>query len=203
MTDEAPLTPNDANLAQIASRDALDGFLNDLVERAVVLRAGLGVGLLVNGMIVMGILAPPDDFAAGIDAEWLRLFDSLDRPDDSTEQEWAEAREKVATRTQKRVESYRELLDQLEIDSQAHNDGEGLDVEAIPGDLARRAIGANSFSHLTLRDVRITAPAQVGVTHLDAMRVAVRQIAGWWILETDGHGKNSTVLWEPVDAAPQ
>ena len=82
MSDEQrPLSPSESELAAIASRQTPDGFLNQLVllaERG----AGIGLGLLLNGMVVTGQLVPPERIAAEIDAERRMIVSRSPRPDD-------------------------------------------------------------------------------------------------------------------------
>lgn len=194
MPDEEPLSPNDVNLALLTSRRAPDPFLAELAQRAEI-GVGLGVGLLVNGMVIMGGLAPPKPMAEDIDAEWLAAMDRSDRPEDTSEEEWAETRERVATREANAVKVQREELEQLDADAKPHRGPDGLDLATIPAELGRRAINANAYSHLTVKNAHIVAPGQVGVTVVEVMRVAIDQVAGWWILRTDEKGGNHTTLW--------
>jgi hypothetical protein len=191
---EEPLSPNDVNLAHLANRHGPDVFLAELAQRAE-LGLGLGVAVLVNGMVIMGGLAPPMEMAEDIDAEWLAAVDRAGRPDDMSEADWTAMRERVSKRQADAVDAQRESLEKLDADSQAHNEGGGLDLETIPAELARRAIHANTISHLTLRDAHIFAPGQTGVTAVRVMRIAIDQIGGWWLLRTDERGGNHTTLW--------
>jgi hypothetical protein len=193
MSDE-PLLPNDANLAILASRHAADPFLQELAQRADI-GAGVGVGLLVNGMVVMGGLAQPEEMAKQIDAEWAAAISRSEMPEDTSEEEWAATRERVATRETRGAEERREQIAQLDADAKELGEG-GLDLYTSPADIARRALIANAYSHLTITKAHIFAPGQVGVTAIDLMRVAVDQISGWWLLRTDEDGGNHTALWQ-------
>jgi hypothetical protein len=62
---DEPLIRNEANLAHLANRHAPDLFLLDLIQRSEV-GGGLAVGLLVNGMIVLGRLASPMEMARAV-----------------------------------------------------------------------------------------------------------------------------------------
>ncbi len=199
--EQPPLSPSESELAAIASRQTPDGFLNQLVllaERG----AGIGLGLLVNGMVVTGQLGPPERIADEIDAERRMIVSRSPRPDDLTEDEWVEQTERFATTAMRAVENWREDLEELNVEADAHAGPGGPDPETAPADLARRAIGANARSHLTLADAQLFAPGQRGVTSLPVMRIAIRQVAGWWILRTDELGDSKVTLWrenEPTD----
>ena len=75
-----------------------DGFLHDLIELADG-RAGFGVGLLLNGMIVLGQLGSGEDMAEAIDGERRRLVARVDTPEDKTDEEWAQDSERFGTLT--------------------------------------------------------------------------------------------------------
>jgi hypothetical protein len=199
MSDEQPpLSPSESELAAIASRQTPDGFLNQLVllaERG----AGIGLGLLLNGMVVTGQLVPPERIAAEIDAERRMIVSRSPRPDDLTDDEWSKQTERFATTAMRAVDAWREDLEQLNVEADAHAGPDGLDPETAPAELARRAIGANARSHLTLADARLFAPGHRGVTCLPVMRIAIRQLAGWWILRTDALGDSKLVLWPQDD----
>jgi sarcosine oxidase delta subunit len=55
------------------------------------------LGLLVNGMVVIGGLARPSDFAETVDAEWQKAMNLSERPDGTSEEEWASLIEHVST----------------------------------------------------------------------------------------------------------
>jgi hypothetical protein len=204
MSAEEALSPNEANLAHIASRNVSDVFLADLMQRADILGTGLGVALLVNGMVIMGALAPSTAMAEEVDAEWLGVLDHANQPPDTSDEEWSNLRARVGARQMTASETRRRMLDRLDAEAKAYNhDGEGLDVEAIPQSLARRAIQANAVSHLTIRDARIVAPGQAGVTTVGVLRVAINQIGAWWLLRTDENGVAHTALWETRDESSE
>jgi hypothetical protein len=203
MHDEAPpLDPNELNLALLASRHEPDPFLVQLAQRSKI-AGGFGLGLLVNGMIVIGGLARPSDFAETVDAEWQKAMNLNERPDGTSEEEWASLIERVSTQGAKII------ADEIEHEERFHEQGEfyrgpeGFDANTIPAAIARAAIVANAASHLTLRGARIFAPPQPGPTIVPVLRVAIHQVAGWWILATDETGNASFQLWRTDDPAMQ
>lgn len=195
MSDEAPLGPDELNLAVLASRHAPDPLLAELAQRADI-GAGFGVAVLINGMIVMGSLAQPEHMADVIDAQWRTAMSRSERPDDVWEEDWEAMYQRISTQASKVQKDRREELAELEDEAKPYKEPGGLDPSAIPASLTRRAIVANAYSHLTIRDARISAPGQAGVTVVDALRVAIDQIAGWWILRADEDGHSVTTLWQ-------
>jgi hypothetical protein len=198
--DEPPLDPNELNLALLTSRHAPDPFLVQLAQRSKS-GGGFGLGLIVNGMVVIGALARPSAFAETVDVEWQKVMNLKERPADTSEEEWASLIERVST------QGAQIIADEVEHEERFHERGEfyrgpeGFDASTTPAAIARAAIVANSASHLTLRDARICAPSQAGPTIVPVLRVAIDQVAGWWILATDDLGNASFPLWRTDDPA--
>jgi len=182
------------DLAVLGRSRGADPFLRDLAHRAE-LGLGFGVGLLVNGMIVMGQLAKAESMAANIDAEWVTVMRRSEKADDMTDEEWAEIGERVTTQAARVVVVQREEHEQFAEAAESYRVEGILDLTAIPANLARRAIFDDAKCHLTICDARIAAPGQSGATVVDVLRVAVDQITGWWILRTDDEGSSATQLW--------
>jgi hypothetical protein len=70
-----PLSPAEQDLTSIAARNVADGFLHDLIMLA---EDGLGfsVGLLLDGMIVVGTIAPSGAIAEDIDTQLRTLAEA-------------------------------------------------------------------------------------------------------------------------------
>lgn len=194
-TDERTLSPAEAELSVIANRTAGDGFLGDLLFLADA-DAGFPVGLLLNGMVVSGQLAPRRAFAEEIDTQRRNMVARLPTPDGQTDEEWAETVETFSTQATRATDDYLAELEQLDKDIEAYGGRGGVEVRKLPAELGRRVIAADAWSYLTLRQVKISAPGQVGVTQVAVMRVAIAQIAGWWVLATDEEGNSRLALWE-------
>jgi hypothetical protein len=190
-----PLSPNEANLAHLANRHGPDLFLLDMIERAELSGAYLSVGLLVNGMVILGRLTSPVDMAKAIDAETAKAATHAERPEGISEEEWAEAKKRVATRETDNVEAQTQALRDLDDECKALGEPGGIDPFAVPGELARRLIAANNRSHLTLAEVTIGAPGQPGRIALDVLRISLDQVAAWWPLQADEAGRVQTILW--------
>src|SRR5207247_788672 len=86
--------PAEQDLAAIAALQRLDGFLLELQELADADLA-TAVGLLVNGMIVIGVLASPMVVAVELDRERERLAKLSDLPESMSVEEWGKARLQV------------------------------------------------------------------------------------------------------------
>lgn len=198
--EEPPLNPSELNLALLTSRHEPDPFLVQLAQRSKI-AGGFGLGLLINGMVVVGGLTRPSDFANMVDAEWRKAANAFERPDNTSAEEWAAIVERVATQGARIIADEAERAERFHEQGEFYRGPEGFDVETIPAPIARAAIVANSASHLTLKDARIFAPSQPVPTIVPVLRVAIDQVAGWWILASDEKGNASVRLWHADDPA--
>jgi hypothetical protein len=176
-----------ANLAAHAPH--ADGFLTDLVELA---DSGIGtvVGLLVNGMVVVGTITSPEIFAEELDRERRRLAESMksSRPEGTSADEWAEGLERFATtnaRLLAEIEKDRDrVANEVEDDENAP-----WDYSSPPRGLARESLELNVRHFLTLRDPQIVAPGQPGSIKPKALRVALNRVVAWWPIPLDKDGR--------------
>lgn len=182
---DAPLSRSEHGLASLLARDAPDAFLVDLIRNDV----GMGVGLLLNGMIVAGALAPPERMAEDIDAQLEVFAQRSEKRADQSDEDWAETLERVRTRATRYLAASRAADEQVGDKLDAYDD-----PDAVPGDLAEQVILRHGRSHLTLVDAQVYAPGQPGMTRVPVMRVALRQIAGWWVLHSDETGSSQFAL---------
>lgn len=200
---EEPLSPADHDLAALGSYAVQDGFLLDLILLA---DSGIStsVGLMLNGMIVLGSVAAPGLAAGEVDAERRRIAGMSDRPDEMAADEWAAAQDRFAganRRTLERIEAERRRLERdVEAYDGADND-EPVDETAAPADLTRRLIAHRARPFLTLCDVQIVAPGTPGVARVAVLRVTIAQIAAWWVIRHDKTGRASFPLFQ-VDGPP-
>jgi hypothetical protein len=202
--DKTPLTAAEVDLAMFTSGRAIDPLLHEQAKRAWV-GFGLGISVLVNGMIVMGQLAQPDRMAEELDSEWAMVMKRSPKPDDSTDEEWAEIGKRITGATAA-MTALRKERTQLSKESEPFREDGVLDTASAPADVARTAIYSEAFPHLTLVNANIFAPGQAGPTKVEVMRVAIDQIAAWWPLRTDEQGNTSFQLWrtdgEPSQSVP-
>jgi hypothetical protein len=192
-----PEEPEHLTLAErdaivMAARTAPDGFLDDLVYYA---ENGLGlvVGLLVNGMIVVGALTGPEVIAEELVKARHNAYGAIRRsgasPDD---EEWSARHETFAAEPRQAVERLYEDQQKLTSELEAHED---QSITKLPRDLARRFLLDSTRPHITLENATINAPGTAGTTRVPALRVAVAHITAWWVAQPDENGNASTTLW--------
>lgn len=194
MAEEAPLPLVERDTLDLSLRSSPDPFLGDLVELAQH-GSELAVGLLVNGMIVIGRLDRPEAIASALSTMRRRLIDSSPKPEGQSDEQWAAVREGfanapmqyVAERQQAEAAVHQELADRAV-------DGV-VNMDELPATLGRQAREIATRTHITLTDARIAAPGQEGMTALPVFRVAVQHITGWWFAMPDEDGASSIELW--------
>ncbi|MBJ7472636.1 MAG: hypothetical protein JHD16_15115 [Solirubrobacteraceae bacterium] len=194
MAEEAPLPPVERDTLDLSLRSTPDPFLGDLMELA---QHGteLAVGLLVNGMVVIGRLDRPEAIAQELSTMRRRLIDRSPQPEGHSDEQWAAVREGftnaplsyVAERQQAEAAIHEQL---------AEHAVEGVvNMDELPATLARQAREIATRSHITLTDARIAAPGQDGMTALPVMRVAVKHVTSWWFAMPDEEGRSNIELW--------
>jgi hypothetical protein len=204
---EDPLGPADHDLAALGSYAVQDGFLLDLIMLA---DSGIStsVGLLINGMIVLGAISSPRLAAGEVDAERRRIAGMSRRPDGMSDDDWALTQERFATANTtafERTEAERERLEREVADEARIADGP-VNPASVRGRLARDMIAYGARPFLTLREVQIVAPGNPGIAKIAVLRVAVGQIGAWWVIRHDEAGRASFPLFEVepgrADAGP-
>lgn len=192
--EEAPLSPTERDQLDVALRSAPDPFLGDLVDLA---QHGteLAVGLLVNGMIVIGRLDRQDAIANAMSTMRSRLIERSPKPDDQTDEQWAAVKQGFSAAPLQYVGEIYQREATLNEQLAAYVDDGIVDMETIPADLARSAREIATKTHITLSDARIAAPGQDGMTALPVMRVAVAHVTGWWFAMPEEDGTSNIELW--------
>lgn len=188
------LTVSESELASLNARRAPDQFLLDLVELAD-LGAGVPIGLLANGMVIVGSLSSAEALAKPLDVNRRRIVDRVEKPEGLTDGDWADIRDRFATRSVAGVKTFRKEAEELEADLQAFEET-AAEGEQLPSDLERRLIARSNRTHITLVDVQVVAPGQSGAIRVPVIRVNLGQIAAWWSPETDGSGAARFGLFE-------
>jgi hypothetical protein len=201
MADD-PLTPAELDLAALGAYAVQDGFLLDLIMLA---DEGIStsVGLLLNGMIVLGAISSPSLAAGEVDAERRRIAVMSRRPQGMSDEAWADAQETFATANAtafERTEADRARVER-EVAIEARLAGEPVNPAEVRPQLARDMIAYRARSFMTLRDVQIVAPGNPGIAKLAVLRVTVSEIAAWWVIRHDASGRASFPLFE-VERAP-
>jgi len=197
MSDE-PLTPADYDLARIAAAaDARDdGYLSSLVELADH-DVSTSVGLLVNGVFVTGILASAKMIADEVDKARTWIADQSRQHTDPQEMtaELEEGLKAFSTAASDAYAQGREAITKARESAEPYMDDEGFAFQKAPAAISRRLVNANRRAFITLRDVQIVAPGQVGIARLQVLRVALAHIAAWWLIQLDADGHASFQLF--------
>lgn len=195
---EDPLGPPDHDLAALGSYAVQDGFLLDLIMLA---DSGIStsVGLLLNGMIVLGAVSAPGLAAGEVDAERRRIVAMTDRPAELSDDEWTAAENRFSGANRRAVERTEEDRARLDRDVEVYAGSDPIDEAAAPADLTRRLIRHRARPFLTLCDVQIVAPGNPGVARVAVLRVAVAQITAWWVIRHDETGRASFPLFQVDD----
>lgn len=195
MDDDAPLTGPERDALRVASRDTPDRFLMSLIAMA---RQGLReqVAFLVNGMIIVGELGEPEALADLMRVRRGSQTDRAQRPDGISDEEWTDMLDAWVDEPSQMVAEQREREAALEEAIAPYAaDGPPRSRE-LPSELERRLESLGTFSHVTLTNATITAPGVPVTTPVSVMRIAVRQIAGWWIAPLNEDGSSSIHLWD-------
>lgn len=194
MAEDSTLPSVERDTLDIALRTAPDPFLGDLLELA---QHGteMAVGLLVNGMIVLGRLDRDEAIAQALSTMRRRLIDRSPQPEGHSDEQWAAVREGfanapmqyVAEREQAEL-AVRQQLQEIAVDGV-------VNLDELPAELARQAREIGTMSHITLTDARVAAPGQDGMTALPVMRVATAHVTAWWFAMPEEDGTSNIELW--------
>ena len=196
---EDPLSAKERDLAALAAaRTGFDGYLAQLVDLAD--HGGpTYVGMIVNGLIVIGLLSPSEKFAESVDEgrAWLaNVSRRAGPPEGLTEQQFEENLAAFSTLATRSTRARQEEEDKIVEEAEPYVDDDGaLDFSTAPADLARRVMRTWYRNSATLTEVQIFAPGQTGLMRLRVMRVALDQIAAWWVLPLDPEGRSSFSLF--------
>lgn len=198
---EDPLGPADHNLAALGSYAVQDGFLLDLIMLA---DSGIStsVGLLINGMIVLGAVSSPGLAAGEVDAERRRIAGMSEQPEEMSDDDWVEAKDRFAAANLRALERTEIDRARLERDVELYSAGEPVDETVAPAELTRRLIGHRARPFVTLCDVQIVAPGNPGIARVAVLRIAVAQINAWWVIRHDETGRASFPLFQ-VEEPPE
>jgi hypothetical protein len=186
------------DLANIAANTVWgDGFLADLIDLA---ETGIGslIGVFTNGMIVMGAVATAERIAQELDRQREMGSKTAERPDEVSPEDWDERMKLWATRNQRAYEAAVQEREEVEERLQSADEPR-WDYSAQPKGLPREVLESQLRTTLTLTNVQIIAPGQPGILRLSALRIALKQIAGWWPLPVDEEGKASFQLFTIED----
>ncbi len=194
MDDEKPLTGPERDALRIASRDTPDRFLMSLVAMA---RQGLReqVALLVNGMIIVGELGEAEMLAELLRVRRGSQVGRAQRPDGVSDEEWESMLDEWVQEPTRMVADRRDQEEALEAAMEPYSEDGPPRSREMPAELERKVESLSTHSHITLANVTITAPGVTVTTSVPVMRVAIRQISGWWIAPLNEDGTTSIRLW--------
>lgn len=192
--EDEPLTGPERDALRVASRDVPDGFLMSLLAMA---RQGLKeqVGLLVNGMIVVGDLSSPEALAELLHMRRAAQSSRAERPEGLSDDEWDELLAQWISEPSRAVAQQRVQEELLERDLRPYAIDGPPDRHTLPGELERQLESLRTYSHITLTNATLTAPGLSNTTTVPVMRIAVRQISGWWVAPLNEDGSSSIRLW--------
>lgn len=193
--DDAPLTGPERDLMRLAARDTPDEFLMALQAMAKQ-RLNEQVGLLVNGMIVIGELSDPEVLASLMQVRRGAQIERAERPEGLTDEEWDELAEEWISEPVRMIEDLMAREAALDDALEPYLGGDGPPrSREIPGELERQLEGFRTSSHITLTNATITVAGVSATTSVPVMRIAIRQVAGWWLAPLNEDGTTSISLW--------
>lgn len=193
--NDAPLTGSERDLLRQAVRDAPDEFLMSLLGMARQ-RLREHVGLLVNGMIVIGELNEPEALAALLRVRRGAQIERAERPEGLSDEEWDAMSQDWITEPTRMVEDQRAREESLDEAIEPYTVDGPPRSRDLPGELERQLEALRTYSHITLTDATITAPGVPATTSVPVMRIAVRQVSGWWLAPLNEDGSSSINLWD-------
>lgn len=195
MADDPKMTASDRDLLDLSLRSQPDPFLSELVELG---QHGteLAVGLLVNGMVMLGRLSRDEALAESLSTLRRRLIDASPKPDGHSDEQWEQVRESFAAAPLQYLADRAQLEQDVLEDLQSRADEEGaVAIDSLPEDLARQVRELGTRAHLTLTDARVAAPGQDGMTAVPVLRVAVAHVTAWWFAVPEADGTANIELW--------
>lgn len=190
-----PISAHDRDLMRLATRDTPDEFLMALQVMARQ-RLSEQVGLLVNGMIIVGEISDPEVLAALIQVRRGRQIERAERPEGLSDAEWDEVAQSWIDEPITMLEDQRRREAELDEALEPYLERGTPRSREIPAELERELEAARITSHLTLTNVTITAPGVNATTNVPVLRIAVRQVAGWWLAPLNEDGTTSITLWD-------
>ncbi len=177
------LSNPEVDLAYLQASQRPDGYL---VELAGLSDIGLStvLGVLVGGTTIIGRLVPEIEMAKVMDEHLSSLLQLAKRTAESTEekQQLAEADTSPhQTVAEERQAARKDIRERVEAEV---GDGD-IEPTELPEELARRLAQNSSPPALTLADASVLPPGAKAAISVPVLRIAIRQVGGWWIIPTD------------------
>lgn len=160
----------------VIGQESTDGLLEHvaLIGR---LGAAVGIGLLVDGVMLLGAVTPHLRFAESVSEATRAALQNLDWPDESLE-EVVGAFVEVENHVAERADSDRSVLEKYSMDSTLD------DVEMKDAFEFLRALRDRTI--LDLQDVSMYYDGNPEAIRLSVMRVHMEKISAWWPLTAQG-----------------
>lgn len=200
--DDRPLTIPEEELSRLAAQHEADPLLTSHLSIGDL--EGGSIGLLINGMIVVGKLTSSKTFASALDEQHNRVLNLAETTDIEMPEGWRKKAESAWSANVRREEQREDMREEAlkRMDSYLNDDGV-VDPRIAPQDLMRLIIRQNTQNHLTLTEVTVIVPGSARVTRLPVLRVRLAQVAAWWVPEVDEHGRATVKLFgdDPSEGA--
>jgi hypothetical protein len=199
MSDD-PLTPQEQDIAELAAaRTVHDGYLSQLLGLA---DDGVStyVGMIVNGIVVVGTLSSADKMAKRVDEHRSWLAGSSRKggtpPEGVTAEEFENSLRTFSSAATTAYEAHRAEMDEIADEAGPYLTEDGqLDFKTAPARVARRVISLWYRHSITLTEVQVFAPGQAGLMKLPVMRVTLDQVSAWWVIPLDSEGQANFTLF--------
>ncbi len=146
-------------------------------------------------MVVIGRLNRSEALAQALTVMRRRLIDASPKPEDQTDEQWAQVREAFANAPMQFVAEREQYEAQTYNDISEHVVDGSVDVNDLPEGLARRIREVSSRPQITLSDARVAAPGQQGMTALPIIRVNTQHVTAWWFAMPEEDGTSNIELW--------
>jgi hypothetical protein len=200
--DKAIRSIEGRRLTEIVNRLRGDYLLEGLIDlfSGDLISGDLPVAFLINGVTIRGRLAPPEDFAANLDAtlaEFARLATYRVESEAGADTGQSEAAREALLRVidgyfQRQVESRRRFNRRVEtiLHELRETSGTGPDETLDFGKLSDEQVN-DALAYLSPKSVVTLTQAEVllagqGWVAIGQMRVATRSIDAWWLPRLEG-----------------
>ncbi len=146
-------------------------------------------------MIVIGELGDPEVLASLLQVRRGTQIERAERPDGMSDEDWEQLAQDWISEPVRMVEDLREREAVLDEALEPYLDGDTPRSRELPAELERQLEGFRTSSHITLTNATITAAGVNATTSVPVMRIAIRQVAGWWLAPLNEDGTTSISLW--------
>jgi hypothetical protein len=177
------LTAPEVDLATLAASKQIDGYL---VELAGLANVGIGtvLGLVVDGTIIVGRLAPETQMAEVMDEHIQSILAIAEREAESPADKQFLA-EQVTNPHQKAAEERQNARTRVRELVEAEIGDADIELTGLAENLARALVNEHAQPALTLAEAHVFPHGAKAPISIPALRVIIHQIGAWWIVPTD------------------